>query len=63
MSADIVPIRGRPLPGAYAMARMSEPCPNCQAVAHDWCRRADGKPRRVPCLARMNRQQKASNAY
>lgn len=41
-----------PLIEAYADADLHRQCPNCRAPADDWCRRADGTPRPIPCLKR-----------
>jgi hypothetical protein len=45
--------RGRPVPGAYAEARMGQQCPNCRAAAGDWCRHPDGYTRHCPCVKRL----------
>lgn len=54
MTANVVTFRGRPQPvlEAYADARMGETCPNCAAAPGDWCHRADGQYRRIPCVTR-----------
>lgn len=65
MSGKVIPLRGRgrAVPGTYLVARISDPCPNCGAQPHEYCKRPDGQPRRMPCLARMNREQKPSGPY
>lgn len=59
------PVRGpgRPLPGPYALARISDRCPTCGADPYAYCTRDDGQTRRIPCLARMNCQQSATGPY
>lgn len=61
----IRPIRApsRPLPAAYARARLSDRCPNCGAEPYAYCTRDDGHTRRLPCLARMDCQQAATGPY
>lgn len=39
----------------YADADMDHQCPNCRADAHEWCQRADGSQKRIPCLVRSRR--------
>jgi hypothetical protein len=40
---------------AYAYADMDQPCPNCSAEPHEFCRAGHGHPRRVPCVARITK--------
>lgn len=59
------PVRGpgRPLPGPYALARLSDRCPTCRADPYEHCVRGDGQTRRIPCLARMYCRQAATDGY
>ena len=41
---------------AYADADMFHECPNCGAPPNEWCTRADGHVRRIPCIARIRPQ-------
>lgn len=42
------------LPAAYQHARMNEQCPNCHALPDEYCHN-DAHTRRIPCVARMQR--------
>jgi hypothetical protein len=50
---NVKAIRPRALPEAYSYARMNNICPNCGAAPGEWCRRADGHYRRIPCVKRI----------
>ena len=43
----------RPIAGAYALCRWEAGCTYCGAPGGEYCRRADGEIRRVPCIWRM----------
>ena len=53
----------RPIGRAYSMARMNVRCPNCGAEPEAYCIGAHGHVRRLPCLARMHCEQKATGPY
>jgi len=45
--------RGRPIPAAYTDTNtLPIDCPHCGSPAGTWCTKPDGRPSRVPCVAR-----------
>jgi len=53
MTDTVVPLQARRIrPAVYTGVDMDKSCPTCHAEPGQWCRRADGVVRRLPCIAR-----------